>query len=564
MPAEAATGSDGATIGHDTARALRAEVRRRAFRQVRDAGRSDDGAWISPRLGIADPGHNGTAAFSCAAALLAACDDQPSSERAELAERATAAVRFVLRARRDSGLLDLPACNPDSAPDTGFVLQQLAATLLLLRRHGVPPELEQWERDTCALLEGTAGAMLAGGFHTPNHRWVIASAAALAAAVLPEHAEEWEPGIRAILDEGLDIDADGFFPERSVGVYDAVTDRALLFLHLLRGTPGALDAAAHNLRTDMVLLDASLRADSSLSSRQDRGSRAVPVSLIDLYQAVGTLRDDCELLSMSIALERAAGAAELHELFWRAWTDAYFGAAEGTVSDPRPSRCWTVFAGQGAARFRDGDLTATVRRAPSFVAVAHGDVGIRSVQFFQAVHGVGLFVPQSAEFGDRRALLTSAGAPGRRPGYELPLGEPVRPDGWDASLDRRDVRRLPPLEVTAEVACEPAAVDVRLTAPGMAGTLGAILIDVDAGLVADGAGLAFVLREGQELFLAGEVVLRGETHAVRVTGGATAHRAWALRDSPPLHDGYARIVIPVTGSVRHRVRIETLNMGSHL
>lgn len=542
----------------DVTGALRAEVRRRAFRQVRDDHRADDGAWINPQLGLADPSHNGSAAFSCAAALLVRSDDTPAPERVELAERAVAAARYVMRARRASGLLDLVACNPDSAPDTAFVLQQFAATLLLLRRDGVPVELSAWEQVACELLADSTGVVLAGGFHTPNHRWVIASAAVLAATALPDHADEWEPGIRAILAEGLDIDTDGFFPERSIGVYDAVTDRALLFLHLLRGTPGALDAAAHNLRTDMRLLDAALLADSSLSSRQDRGTRAVPVALIDVYQAVGTVLGDAELTAMSSALASADSSGELHELLWRVWTDAYFGPVTGSASDPRPAQFWAAFERQGVARFRDGDLCATVGGAPAFVTATYGDVGIRAIQFFQAVHGVGLFVPERAVFAERSVLLTSAGPRGRRPGYELPLGRAVEPDGWDAALADRELRRLAPLDVAAEIACEPAAIEVGLTAAGMAGMLGAILLDVDAGLVADGAGLAFMLREGQEVFLAGHVVLRGETHAVRITGGADAHRAWTLRDSPPIPRGCARIVIPVTGPVQHRVRIETL------
>ena len=83
--------------------------------------------------------------------------------------------------------------------------------------------------------------MMDGGFHTPNHRWVIASALAQAARFSPD--QDVRRTVNAYLTEGVDLDAEGFFIERSVGVYDAVNTRSLLLIAENYGWPAALDGS---------------------------------------------------------------------------------------------------------------------------------------------------------------------------------------------------------------------------------------------------------------------------------------------------------------------------------
>lgn len=66
--------------------------------------------------------------------------------------------------------------------------------------------------------------MVTGGVHTPNHRWVICSALSQINALFPDikyvnRIDEW-------LSEGIYINEDGHFPERSSN-YSAVVDRTL-------------------------------------------------------------------------------------------------------------------------------------------------------------------------------------------------------------------------------------------------------------------------------------------------------------------------------------------------
>jgi hypothetical protein len=69
--------------------------------------------------------------------------------------------------------------------------------------------------------------LLTGGFHTPNHRWVVTGALMLGHKLFPDI--EVASVVEAYIAEGIDIDEDGTYLERSIAVYDAVTNRSLAF-----------------------------------------------------------------------------------------------------------------------------------------------------------------------------------------------------------------------------------------------------------------------------------------------------------------------------------------------
>ena len=75
----------------------------------------------------------------------------------------------------------------------------------------------------------------------------------------------------------MDLDAEGFFIERSVGVYDAVTDCSLLLIAENYGWPAALKAVERNLTLDLRRLHADGTSETGLSEAaglRHAGSRA--------------------------------------------------------------------------------------------------------------------------------------------------------------------------------------------------------------------------------------------------------------------------------------------------
>lgn len=107
-----------------------------------------------------------------------------------------------------------------------------------------------------------------GGAHTANHRWVICSALARLNSFFPSRAlvdriETW-------LNEGVDLDPDGQYTEKSVGAYSPVCNEMFITMGRLMNRDDLLDVARKNLDMTLyyiqpggeVLTDASGRQDS--------------------------------------------------------------------------------------------------------------------------------------------------------------------------------------------------------------------------------------------------------------------------------------------------------------
>ena len=155
----------------------------RCQRQISDPAHPNyGGGFIRPDWGIADPSHTSTTPFvtACALLYLAKAEGRITLSRltpSDLLGGATLAIDYILRVQRPSGLIDLQDCNYDSSPDTGFAVQSLCGALelgraLATRDAAYAALLAKVERFVRLAVPG----MLTGGFHTPNHRWVLASA----------------------------------------------------------------------------------------------------------------------------------------------------------------------------------------------------------------------------------------------------------------------------------------------------------------------------------------------------------------------------------------------------
>ncbi len=529
-------------------------------RQVTDARSPHRGAWIDPSTGLPNSGHVGTGALLTACVWLALWGAPARS--AGLWRRARLAARHLRRAQRPSGLIDLPGCNWDSAPDTAFLVQLLCA--VIERTAGHPdPAARLLRRELLAFVRRSLPGLATGGFHTPNHRWVVASALAWAGALVGDR--RGKRTLRAYLAEGIDQDADGAYQERSPVVYDAVTNRSLLLLARQAGWTAARPAVERNLALARTLLDADGTIESLQSRRQDRAWRIAPASLAAVAWDLGDRpwaawlwsRSDAPTLSDALWLlfSLTAGSARPAPLPAVA-ADPH--AWEGTRVLPR--------LGLGRARAAAWSASAFLGR-PELLRLGHRGLGLRAVSVALPYFGVGQCLARRLRGRDTTLVLDLGGVPHpRRPGYDLPLGRPVPVERWEETLSVRPLRRLPEIRGRLELRLDPGRDLAELTLRTRGALRGVpvqLALDFDPGLSIRTAGRWRRLRAGETVFAGRGAPLELRRGGARWTlgPGASAHRIHPMRDAWTPSDA-ARVVVALAQPATHRLRLEARRPGA--
>ena len=258
--------------------------------------------------------------------------------------------------------------------------------------------------------------------------------------------------VDAYLAEGVDLDAEGFFIERSVGVYDAVNDRSLLLIAENYGWPAALDAVERNLALDLRLLHADGTAETGLSRRQDYGTREVALGLAPCYLMYHGMRANPTFARAAQWLWDAASTPPGH-LEWLLYPLLKYGDPTPIDAAPAdvllPDDYVLHLAQNGIYRVRRDLLSASFfRDATRLLSFTFGAAELTSLKISATYFGgdCGRFIGDRLEAHGGRVVLWSEGRRRpRRPGYELPLGRPVPPERWAEMTDERELRSLPPL-----------------------------------------------------------------------------------------------------------------------
>lgn len=453
------------------------------------------------------------------------------------------ALDYLEAYQRESGLTDLRDCNFDSSPDAGFILQAMCPAILSVRH----------ERTEAFLRRMVAGT-LTGGFHTPNHRWVMSAGLALAERCFPDLSGQIKPVIESYLAEGFDINADGAWIERSAGVYDAICAKSLLFLaECGYQRESCLEAVRRNLTLNLHLFHADATIETGLSRRQDQGTRSVPSSLIVPYLWAGTLLNEPRFLQAAAFLQSKA-PADGYSL-----TQFLRNHGEpGPIEPKLPERYQLHLPVLQAHRFRrDKTSTSVFGGTTRLMHLVHGQAELVSVKLSQAYFGVGRFVGDSIRTEDGTAILRSEGKLSPyRPGYELPLGRPVPPEDYQKMRGERELRRVP--DCTSELRVRETDDGLELhykTLDGMDRVPAQLALDFAPGGVWETDDTALQPQPGQVIFLkSGTGRMRYGNDVIEVSPGADGHRMWAMRDAETA-PGLVRVLLTFLTPVEATVRL---------
>ncbi|MFN8445345.1 MAG: hypothetical protein U0175_31440 [Caldilineaceae bacterium] len=515
------------------------------------------GAIYNQDWGTAEPKVTGKFLINCG--YLALNDALPDTH---LLEQAALAADYLLRSRRPSGLIDLISVNIDSGPDTAFTVQELCTILELARQRVVQhPAWEVFIQKVTQFVRQSVSAMASGGFHTPNHRWVIVGALTQAHRLFPDL--EVQEAVERYLAEGIDIDAEGLFIERSIGVYDAVNDRSLLLIHENWDCPAALPAVQRNLETDLHLLHADGSAETGLSRRQDYGTRQVALGLVPYllwhhhFQADSRFLQAAHWLWQQAMLDRKTPSVD-HEthIHWLAYVLMKYGDSSALPQESKltatengiPDNFVRHLPINGIHRVRRGLRCATFfRDTTRILTLSHGQAELSSLKISQTYFGqyIGRFVGNQMTLEGNQLILRSEGRSNpRRPAYELPLGRPVLPDQWQSTMSERELRWLPHAVNTLTVGEVESGFDLRLqTLEGADQVALQIALDFPPGGIWETADTRTMPQAGQVIFLKqGVGTMRFGPDVIELSPGHLTHGMWQMREAESAPD-HVRVLL---------------------
>lgn len=236
--------------------------------QVRDADRFDYGAlkteMIEPKPTV----------YVLAAGVSVYCNrNSRFYGSGKLLEAMNLAMDFVARCQRDNGSLDYPSCNFNSAADTSFCFKRLMGGYGVLEQYGTE-ETAVLRDKYLAVMRKALEMILAGGFHTPNHRWGITAALLQGVGLFKEEvsfAQSLTQRANEYLAEGIDGNDDGEYAERSTGNYNAVVNNAMMAMYEETGKTDFLGYVARNLDMMLTYIDPDDTIFTQNSTRQDQG-----------------------------------------------------------------------------------------------------------------------------------------------------------------------------------------------------------------------------------------------------------------------------------------------------
>ncbi len=351
-----------------------------------------------------------------AALVTAYCaPESPYHRDPSLIPQMESAARVFVEAQHPDGTLDA-ANNLASPPDTAFVVEGLAACLGVLRRvdeEALAPTRQLLEQ----FLRRAGEALVTGGVHTPNHRWVVCAALARINALFPS--ARYVARIDDWLDEGIYIDADGQFAERSPN-YARVTVNALITMARLLRRPELLEPARRNLDATLYLLHPDGELETVASRRQDQTRPLRMANFYLLYRYMAILDRNPTYAAVVRLIESQPGEGLIE-----GQNPAIYFLEEPLLRQPLPpggsipSDYARIFAGSGLARIRRGNLSASIYGGsdwplgvasglasnPTFFTFRNGRAALLSVRMGGQFFSLGAFRSQGLKVAGGEYLL---------------------------------------------------------------------------------------------------------------------------------------------------------------
>lgn len=336
--------------------------------------------------------------------------------------------QFLLDQQGEDGTMNFG--NLQSPPDTGFLLENMCAAVWVLEQNR-SRTLKAIKEKVKTFILKAAEALVTGGVHTANHRWVICAALAQINDLYPN--SRYVTRIDQWLNEGVYIDADGHFAERSRN-YSIVIDRALISVSRLLNRPELLVPVKKNLEMTYYYMEPNGELVTNDSRRQDQFSTRSIMSYYLAYRFMAIHQSDAQLAGIAKVIEGLEGFEEAvikHSLI----DFMYIPLLQKELPniETPPVRYEKLFSTTDLARIREGNSTLTLfggvdwpliiasgrSTSANFFAYRKGEAIMKYMRMSAAFFSTGYFRSEGLrKVGDSYVLYKKMVAP-----YYQPLPE---------------------------------------------------------------------------------------------------------------------------------------------
>lgn len=452
-------------------------------------------------------------------------------KKMELLKRAARLLSVMLENVHEDGTMDLLETNFHDATAMAFSITPLAYAYRLIQKESEGLNLEKTLSNMLMdfFIKGAQG-MRHGGFHTPNHRWVMTAALSLMYNILdnPVYKEE----ALKFLNEGIDQDDDGEYTERSAAIYDITTNESLIVAAEELNMPKLLDYVARNLKKNFAFLEPDMTMCTINSKRQDFSMRYFPLRHYWTAVYMAHKRKDSffaylaeEFLklmeSMSQSLEGylfTGGKEDVHNPVIQYLLNPDL-AQNIKIKKPKWIGEW-FFEKNGVVRVRDDNTSLTlVKEREVFLKYQSGKSTL-NMKIGSSFFGQGYFCPTSIEKKENGYRLEAQ----TQEGYTKPLKDAPPTNVWDdLPHDSREDVHTQVQKITVDVVLG-AKVDIKVNAKGTDGVPIKIelmlcadgRLDTDSLMIKGAAGSHAILKKGAAHYTVGR-------DAIRIEGGTFAH-----------------------------------------
>ena len=377
---------------------------------------------------------------------------------------------YIQRVQHENGLFDYVTCNFFSAPDTAFCIKKLLPVYRYLLGRAKKSDLPDGEQLILVRVENIvrAGAygMLEGGFHTPNHRWAIASVLMTCGKLFD--CVEMEKAAFTYLNEGIDCNEDGEFAEKSAGNYNRINNDAMIMLSEATGDASYEQNAVRNLKMMLTYWEPDDSIFTANSTRFDKDKLVYPKDYYMEYLSMGMKYQISEFLQMCNTIFEVVDRKHITSpdfLIWFMLNPEYRKLEfEGSYRRPDFRR---YYRESGIARGQQGRFTYTVMNGKSNFFYLHNGTMKLELKVAGSFCEHRAFKSEKMEqLSEREYHLDQT----MRGWYYLPFSEkPETNDWWEMDNASRNKKMGPDMQIDVWVKEVENGVDVRVKTSGVEG-----------------------------------------------------------------------------------------------